>query len=122
MDPRAKIAPGTVSGLSGTALGAAGIHHHDRAHHHHVHDHLAPGATTGLAPGMTGTGMGTTGMAPGMTSMTPGMTTMAPGMAGTGMGTTGATGTRVTGLNEHQVIQDVIPPGRDRIVEHHEKY
>jgi hypothetical protein len=71
---------------------------------------------------MTGTGMGTTGMAPGMTSMTPGMTTMAPGMAGTGMGTTGATGTRVTGLNEHQVIQDVIPPGRDRIVEHHEKY
>jgi len=137
LNAKGPIDAATMAGLGATALGAAGIHHHDRAHHHHVHDRFAPGLGTtgaGVAP------LGTTGMAPGMTTMTPGMTTMAPGMTtmGPGMTTTGmaplgttgvapltgttATGTKITGLNENQIIQDVIPPGRNRIVEHHEKY
>jgi hypothetical protein len=64
----------------GAALGAAGIHHHDRAHHHHVHDRVPPGGLSGTA---------------------------APAKALT---------------NEHQLVQDVLPPGRNKVVEHHEKF
>lgn len=90
--------PVTGTNLVGaSALGAAGIHHHDRAHHHHVHDHLAPGMQP-AGPGLAGPGAGT-------------------------MGTTAPAGAKKpTNINEHQIIQDVVPPGRDRIVEHHEKY
>lgn len=64
----------------GVALGAAGIHHHDRAHHHHVHDRVPPGGMRGEA---------------------------APAKPLT---------------NEHQLVQDVLPPGRNKVVEHHEKF
>jgi len=70
-----------ASGLPGTAsLGAAGIHHHDRAHHHHVHDRVPLGGMRGEA---------------------------APAKPLT---------------NEHQLVQDVLPPGRNKVVEHHEKF
>jgi len=109
--PLTKITPGSVPLTGG--LGAAGIHHHDRAHHHHVHDRMPP--TTGnSAATTTATGTGAAAPAHGLgklfhksspTGVAPNATTNAKPLT-----------------NEHQIIQDVIPPGRDRVVEHHEKY
>jgi len=109
----------TPIGTSATGLGPKGIvsatpipdnlgvHHHDRAHHHHVHDRLP--VTGGLGSGMSST----TVPAPTVSGTT------ATGGVGSGVGTAKA---KALGDREHQIIQDVIPPGRNRVVEHHEKY
>lgn len=107
------MTPGSVP-LTG-ALGQAGIHHHDRAHHHHVHDRMPP----------------TTGNNTAATAATSTGTTAAPAAHGLGKlfhkkSPTGVAPNATTHAapltNEHQIVQDVIPPGRNRVVEHHEKY
>jgi len=93
--------PGT-KGRLGTAIpDDVGVHHHDRSHHHHVHDRLPLGTQQTGMMGATNTG------APAVT---------APGSTAHTMGA------KAVGDKEHQIIQDVIPPGRNRVVEHHEKY
>jgi len=84
-----------------------GVHHHDRSHHHHVHDRLP--VTGGLGSGMAST----TVPAPTVSGATT------TGGLGSGASTAKA---KAVGDREHQIIQDVIPPGRNRVVEHHEKY
>jgi len=104
--------PSTTTGPKGVVSATPipdnmGVHHHDRAHHHHVHDRLP--VTGGVGSGMSST----TVPAPTVSGAT------ATGGVGSGASTAKA---KALGDKEHQIIQDVIPPGRNRVVEHHEKY
>jgi len=105
--PIGTAATSGLTGGKGTKLTApaipddVGVHHHDRSHHHHVHDRLPLGTNQQGLMGSTATG------AP---------ATVAPGSTG------GNLKAKAIGDMEHQIIQDVIPPGRNRVVEHHEKY
>jgi len=104
--PIGTTATGYVTGGKGSRVTVpaipddVGVHHHDRAHHHHVHDRLPVGTAVGPYP-------------------TTYPTTTYPT---TGVVPTTTTTTKAVGDKEHQIIQDVIPPGRNRVVEHHEKY